>query len=235
MRGADFVDRIIQHAEKQDERWMPHKMEVSSRSSGLVVVREPVTAEVIEQPYAFVKGLQYETGDDVLMIPCGGGEFVAVPIGKAALTLLKPDAPQVGQVYMYGRDANNAETLSTGNTATYVDGLTLSWATGGSFPIPDGTYTVMVTGSAILAGSTGNNIDLRLTVGGVDGTGVTVAVPTGTLPGPGNRGMTMETMAGVVVSGGLTIVLKYKGVSGGAGGTAYMRNPAIQAFATRTA
>ena len=235
MRGFELIDLLAGHSEEQAELWLPYAAEVSSRSSGMVITREPVTLAIDEQAYAFVPGFSYDTGDEVLMIPVGGGEAVVMKTARSLPTVLKPDAPLIGQTYVQAKDATNAETLNTNNTATYVDALTLTWSGSGAFGIPNGTYNFAIVASANFAGSTGNNIDLQLTVGATVGTGVQSAVPTGTLPGVANRVATSEALSGIVVSSGITIVLKYKGASGGTGGTAYCRNPAIHAVATRTA
>lgn len=221
MRGDDFISVIQKGVEDADQVWVADKFEVDGIEDGLVRLRRPVSGEVIGA-YAALAGYLYDVGITVEAIPVGGGEwFILGPARSGASTA---NSPRIGQVYPDGRDATNAETLSTTNTVTYVDGLTLT-----TDFLPDGTYEVLALASANVAHSAGGSLDFRLRCGGTDDSGISVTSVSTTIVTP-TRVSTLVKFGGVVVSGDLITVLQYRS---GAAGTSSMRNPVLMIEARR--
>jgi hypothetical protein len=226
MRGDEFVDKLAQHVDTRDEAWLPQKFEVSTRDSGLIVLREPVSGEVISQGFAGVGGWAYQTGDEVMAVPVSDQDwFVLGPLMRSALDLVRFDAPVKGQVYGNATDASGSLTPNTTNTATYVDAIVLTWS-----GLPAGTYDLMCHMSALMSHSAGGDINLRSVMNGIADVAIVEPVTAGS--SASERVATSARRTNQVVSGDLIMELEFKG---GTAGTTYCRNPNIVAFAIRSA
>jgi len=218
MHGSQFIELLAAHAEDGDRTYAPRRYQVASVSAGLVTLKEVVTGEVIDEPFAALLGPAYTVGMEVMAIPVGEAElFVLGPVMRATPTLLQFGGDFVGQVYFNANDSVNSNNNSNPSTTNWVDSLTLSLS------VPNGTYDALVVGSSLMGHDTSGSVNLRLTCEGTSDSGITS--PNLTTANV-TRIVTANKFSNVTVSDGtINVLLEYKAnTAGGASGASARQN-----------
>lgn len=213
---ADAIEKLV------DSRILRLRLRtgvVSSVDDGLVSIVRPGSTDP-EGGYARLIPKLPEADDRVAVAQVGGSSLVLGVIAAAEVEEIDLGAPLIGQVFPRRSTAAAATTGTNTSNATFV---TLRAETVND--IPDGTYDIVVDAGAALVHSGSGSVDLRVSIGAVNGTTYSLSITTAR-----EYLRYVWLFNDVAIAGGTTITLAYKLTSGS--GTITARNPGVLALFT---
>jgi hypothetical protein len=202
----------------ETERLRVFRAEVTAVTSGLVSIQRGSDTDDEDAGYPCVVPGIPDVGDEVVAVMLGGAPVILGILGNAAT-----NQPRIGTT-LTKIDSSSAAPVSTTSDATWATLRTLTWST-----IPDGTYDIAVSWDGQFSDTVSAQLNYRANIGAGTGTSFTMAMSTAR-----ERVAFTQEAAGVVVTGGLTVVLQFKRNTGASAGTASGRNPRMTVFAMRT-
>lgn len=223
--AESFLSGLSATFKGHKERLRIYRATVTAIASNLVTFQRGDDTEVNDAGAKHLLLRLPKAGDDVALIDVGGAPLVLGAIG-AVETLIDLGAPHVGRVYVNRNSAATSEgTGNTTSTSVYSTALTLTWS-----DLPDGTYTMIVSGSLLAAHSTSAGVNCGVDIAGTVSANGGVSCPASATP---YTRLDRNTLIDdVVVAGGITIKTVYKAASAG---TASVVNPSVLAIAIRKA